>query len=263
MSVNRTVIAPAEVFKKHARSDESLHAGFDAVGEILHALAEDFFNQLSSAVVEPRVVFVRCDAAEVARHRADVAVYAPLVVVEDDDETLGLFGGVVQSLETDAAGECGVACDANDVVVSTAHVARDGKTERSTQRGACVTGSVAIVLALGAKEKAVQPFVLPHCVEALAATSENFVNVALMRNIEDELVRRRIEDAMQRNGQFDDAEIRAEVTAYGFRVFFGKHADEFCAHFFSELRQHGFGQGFDVCGGVDFRQDFIGHYKVG
>ena len=91
------------------------------------------------------------------------------------------------------------------------------------KRRAGVAGAVAVVLALGAQQEAVEPLILAHGVEAVAAAGEELVDVALVADIEDEFVLRRLEDAVQGDGQFDDAEIRPEVAADGIRVVLGKN----------------------------------------
>ena len=114
------------------------------------------------------------------------------------------------------------------------------------ESGAGVPGAVAIVFAFGAQEKAVQSLVLPHRADAIEPAGKHFVDVTLMADVEDKFVLGRIEDAMQRNGQFDDAEIRPEMSA-GLR----KNLDERFAHFLRELRQVLFAQRFDVRGRTD------------
>ena len=79
--------------------------------------------------------------------------------------------------------------------------------------------------------------------EAVEPAGEHLVDVALMADIEDELVLRRVEDPVQRDGQFDDAEIRPEMAA-GLR----EDADQFVAHFLRELRQVLFAQRLDIGG---------------
>ena len=66
-----------------------------------------------------------------------------------------------------AAGEGGIAGDADDVLVA----ARAGRGPTASpsaarQRGAGVARAVAIVLAFGAQEKAVEPLVGPHRLDA-------------------------------------------------------------------------------------------------
>ena len=67
---------------------------------------------------------------------------------------------------------------------------------------------------------------------AIEPAGKHLVDVALVADVEDELVLRRVENAMQRDGQLDDAEIRSEMAA-GLR----EDLDQLIAHFLRELRQ--------------------------
>ena len=100
------------------------------------------------------------------------------------------------------------------------------------KRGAGVAGAVAIVFAFGAEKESVQSLVLPHGADAIEPAGKHLVHVALMADVEDKFVLRRVEDAVQRDGQLDDAEVRPEMSA-GLR----KDLDQFVAHFLRELRQ--------------------------
>ena len=72
---------------------------------------------------------------------------------------------------------------------------------------------------------------------AIEPAGKHLVDVALVADVEDELVLRRVEDAMQRDGQLDHAEVRSEMAA-GLREDF----DQLIAHFLRELRQILFAQ---------------------
>ena len=111
-------------------------------------------------------------------------------------------------------------------------IAPDRHAQAGRQGRAGVTRAVAIMLAFGAEEKAVQPLVLPHGVNAIEPAGKHLVDVALVTDVEDELVLRRVENAMERDGQLDHAEIGSEMTA-GLR----EHLDQLIAHFLRELRQ--------------------------
>ena len=76
-----------------------------------------------------------------------------------------------------------------------------------------MTRAVAIVLAFRAQEKAIEAAVLSHCGKAIETASEHFVHVTLVAHVHDKAVARRVEDAMQRNGQFDYAEIWTKMPA--------------------------------------------------
>src|SRR5262249_41591290 len=67
-------------------------------------------------------------------------------------------------------------------------------------------------LALGERREAV---LLLDRRDAVAAAGQDLVRIALVADVPDETVARRIEQPVQRDGQLDDAETGAEVAARG------------------------------------------------
>ncbi len=151
------------------------------------------------------VVLVGDDAVEVAGHGAHVAVDGPLVVVEHHDHALGLLGDVVERLEGDAVGEGGIAGYGDDVLAAAGKVAGHGHAQRGRERGAGVTGAVAIVLAFGTQHEAVKAAGLADGLKAVEAAGEDLVDVRLVADVEEDFVFRRIENRVQRDGKLDDA----------------------------------------------------------
>ena len=76
-----------------------------------------------------------------------------------------------------------------------------------------MTRAIAIVRTFRAQREAVQTIRLPDGAEAVLAIRENFVYVSLMAHVPDKFVLRRVENAMQRDGQLHHSEIRAEMPA--------------------------------------------------
>ena len=186
-------------------------------------------------VVEVLVVLVGDDAVEVASHGADVAVDGPLIVIEDDDEALGLRGDVVERLVGDAVGEGGVAGDGDDVLLAAGEIAGHGHAERRGERRAGVAGAVAVVLALSAEHEAVEAAGLADGGEAIGAAGEQLVHVSLVADVEEELVVRGVEDGVQGQGELDDAEVGAEMAAGPGKRLDQKFADLRCQ--FGHLRR--------------------------
>ena len=117
VAVDRAVVAQAEFLENHARDEQVLDAFLDLVREMERASARDRLDETPGLFVQMRVGRVGHDVIQVVRDRADVFRDRPFVVVEDDDEALGLRLDVVERLVTDAAGESGVARDDDDVLV--------------------------------------------------------------------------------------------------------------------------------------------------
>ena len=85
--------------------------------------------------------------------------------------------------------------------------------KRGGDRGCRVTGAEHVVLALDPLQKAGEPAFLPQRLEPAVATREQLVRVALVADVPDELIARRVEDVVQRDRQLHDAEPRADVSA--------------------------------------------------
>src|SRR5207249_9404382 len=119
---------------------------------------------------------------------------------------------VVQPLEREARGERAVADDGDDVEVLALEVARDGHAVRGGDARAGVTRAEDVVLRLAAREEAADAAELPQRVEALAAPGEDLVHVRLMAGVPDELVARRIENAVVGGGDLERYELLLEFT---------------------------------------------------
>ena len=228
------------------REDEIFGAAFDASGHAADGFAGDFLDEGSCLLVEVGVGAVGRDGVEVLGDGADIFVDGPFVVVEDDDELFGGSGDVVECFEGGAAGEGGVAGDADDVFVGAFEVAGDGEAEGGADGGAGVACAVAVVRAFGAEEEAVEALVLAHGAETVPAAGEHFMDVALVADVEDEFVFGGFEDPMEGDGEFDDAEVGAEVAAGA-----GEGGDEVLADAVGEEEELFFAELFNVLRTVD------------
>ena len=95
-----------------------------------------------------------------------------------------------------------------------------------------MTRAEAIVFALGAQSETIQTVRLADGAKAIFAIRENFVDINLMAHVPDKFVLGRIKDTVQRNGQFDDAKIRAEMAAAP-----GESGDQLLADFTGQFLQ--------------------------
>ena len=74
-------------------------------------------------------------------------------------------------------------------------------------------GAERIVVALGALGEAGEAAAGAQRADAVAAAGQDLVRIGLMADVPDQTIARRVEDVMDRGGQFDDAEAGAEVAA--------------------------------------------------
>ena len=107
-------------------------------------------------------------------------------------------------------------------------------------------GAERVVFALGALGEAGKPAALAQGADAVAAAGENLVRIGLMADVPDQPVGRRIEDVMQRYGQFDHAKPGAEMAAGG-----GHSIDRLLAQFVGDLAQLARLEAPEVVGGLD------------
>jgi hypothetical protein len=68
------------------------------------------------------------------------------------------------------------------------------------------------VFALGPRRITGQPILFAQGFEVRRAAGQDLVDVGLVAGVEDDRVVRRVEHPVQRQGQLDDAEVRAEVA---------------------------------------------------
>src|SRR6476661_2684856 len=188
-----------------------------------------------------RVSGIRHDAIQVISDRAHVFCDRPLVVVEHDDETLGMRFDIVERFVADSTGERGIARDYDNVFIAAAQIPSHSHAETSGKRRPSMTGPVAIVFAFRPQKKSVEALELSHRMKTIEAAGKNLMDVALMTDVHDKAVSRRIEDTMQSDGQFDHAEVRSEMPAG-----LGEDLDQLIAYFLRELRQILFTKRFDV-----------------
>ena len=153
------------------------------------------------------------DAREVTRHRAHRLRDRPLVVVQDHEHALAARARVVERLERDARSEARVA-DHRDRVRLGRLVRRAAReAERQADAGACVTGVEQVVLALVGVRESAQPVGHAQLLEALATPGEDLVRIALVADIPHAAIALEVEHVVQRGGELDHAEVRAEVAA--------------------------------------------------
>jgi hypothetical protein len=94
----------------------------------------------------------------------------------------------------------------------TGEVAGDSHAEPGRNRGRGVAGAEGVIFALGALAEAGQAARLAQGADAVPAAGQHLMRIGLMADVPDELVVRRVEDMMQRDGQLDDAKSGAEMA---------------------------------------------------
>ena len=166
------------------------------LAEILIGTARDLFGQIGA-------------------HAADRRGDRHVVVIEDDRQLAGRLGCVVHRLIGHAGGHGAVADDGHDLVLLALLVAGGRKPERRADGGRGVGRAERVVFALGSLGEARQPAAHAQSADAVSTPGQNLVRIALMADVPDQDVVRRVIDMVQGDGQLDHAEASAQVPAGG------------------------------------------------
>ena len=212
MTVDRTVVVKTELFKDHAAANDALGGLFGLACDVTDGLAAKLLEQAGHAIVQGDVGGVGRDLVEVLGDGPDVFVDGPLVVIQNDDEAFGLRGDVVEGFVADAVGEGSIAGKHDDILVATRHVSRHGHAESGRECGARVTGTEAVVLAFRAQHEAVETARLANGIEAIFAAGEEFVDIALVRYVENKAVAGSVKDVVHGERELDDTEVGTDMA---------------------------------------------------
>jgi hypothetical protein len=212
VAVDRADVVEPELLEQRAGHDHALGVLLEPARQGEHR--REVLQHLLAGVLGRRVELAAEQAREVAVEPADRRRDRHVVVVQDHQQADVLGDArVVQRLEGHAGAHRAVA-DHRDRVALRPLVARgDRHAERRRDRRRRVRGAERVELALRAAREARDPAVLPQVRHALAPAGEDLVRVGLVADVPHQAIVGRVEHVMQRDGQLDRAEVRAEMSA--------------------------------------------------
>jgi hypothetical protein len=214
VAVDRTEIPEAELLEEDARGQEVLDALLPLPherrdpGERRRGIVDHRADCAAQSIIER----VALHGDEVLRHRPDVRRDRHLVVVEDHDDVPIRRAGVVQPLVREAAGERPVPKNGDHLERLPEDVAPGGHPVRGGDGRCRMPGPEGVVLALVPLQEAGDAVFLTQRLHLARATRQDLVRVSLVAHVPDDLIARRIEDAVQRDGKLHHPEARTDVT---------------------------------------------------
>ena len=177
-------------------------------------------------------------------HAAHVIVDGHLVVVEHDDEGRLLRPRAVERLKGNAAVQGAVADDSHAGVVLAFQIPGLGVAEGGGYGRSAVTRIKSVAAALHPLGETGEPVQLPQRRHVVPAAGQQLVDVGLMAHVPYDAVFVHVEDAVQRQSQLHDAQIRCQVTPAGGDVvqeflpdLHGQKLEASRAHVFYVVRQ--------------------------
>ncbi len=220
VAVDRADVLQPEILEHHLRRDDVLDALLETVQGLVQGsadhghLAEVLLDELKDMLV----VLRHAQRRQMGGQAADRRRIGPAVVVDDDDErqvgVLGVPGDVVERLPGHAPGQRTVADHRDDRAAGVAaQLVRLGEPVGVRQGGRGVGVLDDVVVGLGLARVARKAALLAERDEVGRAPGEHLVHVRLVAGVPQDAVSRRVEDPVQRDGQLDDPEVRAEVAS--------------------------------------------------
>ncbi len=245
MAVDRAHVVEAQLLEQGAAGGHAAGVFLGLARRFLHGLGQHMhhgFADLAQGLIQAPGHQARQIGAHAAHGRGD----GHIVVVEHHDQLAGGVSRVVHGLVGHARAHGAVADHGDDLVVLALLIARRAKAQRGGYGGGRVCGAEGIVLALGALGETRQAPALAQGANAVAPAGENLVRIGLMAHVPDHDVLGRLEHMVQGDGQFDNAQTRAQVAAGG-----GHCVDHLLAHVARQLLELGERKRADVGGGFD------------
>jgi hypothetical protein len=150
---------------------------------------------------------------QIGIHRAHRRGDGHVVVVQNDEQPPPFGPRIVQRLIGHASGDGPVTNNRNRVARGLAHVAANGEPQRGRDRGRGMRSAERVKHRLGAFGETGNPAFLPQGGHLPATARQDFVRVALMAHIPDQLVERGAKDGMNGHGQFHHTKRRPQMPA--------------------------------------------------
>src|ERR1017187_1529774 len=234
MAVDGADVAEAKLLKQQAGDDDPLNSFFHLVTNLRHfrADAREALQKMIEPLMRRSVRRMAHNAIEIFGDCPDVLGDAPLIIIEDGNETLGCGLDVVEGLIRNAVGESRVTGDADHILIRLAMVTRCSHPEGRGKRRAGGASAKPVVGAFRTECEPHRAAGLSNLGESPATAGQKLVDVHLVADVPDKLVLGRVENAVQRDGQFDHAEIRREVAAG-----LAQHRDQFVTDFLCQRLQ--------------------------
>jgi len=212
MSVDRADVVEAKLLEHRGRHEHAFGVFFEALGKLEHRRRhrQQLFHTFLGGCVELPAHQPRKVAVQRPHRRRDRHV---VVVQHDHQRQVFIDARVVHRLEGHAGAHRAVADHGNGDTVFMVGLGAQGHAQRGRNRRGRVRGAEGVIRALATTRKAGDAVQLAQRAHLVAAARQDLVRIALVADVPHDAVFRRIEDVMQRNGQFDRTQVRRQMAA--------------------------------------------------
>jgi len=218
VAVDGADVVEAQLFEQRGGRDHALGVFLEAARQFKHR----------RHMLQHRPTHILGCGVKTSGHQArQITVQRPhrrrdrhVVVVQDHQQVdVGRDARIVHGLERHARGH-GAVADHGDVLALFARIARSHRHAqgRGDRRGR-MRGAEGVVLGLTAFRKARNAALLAQLGHAGAASRQDLVRIGLMAHVPHDAVMRRVEHLVQRQREFDGAQVGRQVSArFGYRL---------------------------------------------
>ena len=216
MPVDGADVLDAQILEHPLRGHDVLDPLLDTVKRLEHGAPHDR-RPIQRAPAPAQELLVAAGGAKSRQMMGDATdggPVGPTVVIDDDDDAAIGGGDVVERLPGHPTGQGPIADYSNNVAVSglAALLPRLGEAVGVGQGGRSVRVLDPVVRTLGPTGVPRHAAALPQGREATAATGQDLMDVRLMSGIPQDGVIRRVEHAMQGDGELHHPQIGTQVA---------------------------------------------------
>ena len=119
VTIHRPVIAEAQLLEKAQRGDDAVRRADEPGNLFAGRFSGHFLNDGSGIAAQPGVGISLLQRGKVSRERAHIAVNAPLIIIEDEDELARGCGNAVEPFQRGAAGKGAISHYGDNMVIIT------------------------------------------------------------------------------------------------------------------------------------------------
>ena len=209
MAIHRADVVETQLFKNSGEAGGAARLRFDLLGQFAQRRSHLQYNL--AGLAHRRIKGDAEQLAQVAVQRTHGRADRHVVVVEDHQHAGFADTGVVHGLVGHARRHRAVADDGYCMAVRALVLRAHGHPQGGGDAGRRMGGAKGVVLAFAAPWETAQAALLAQGGHALAPPGQNFVRIGLVAHVPHQAVLRGVVDVVQGHGQFDSAQIGAEM----------------------------------------------------
>ena len=223
MPVHRPDIIKAHIIKDIIGQNGLLHVFFEMVQNIIKRF--DAPDRIAIGLLEAEIRRRNTLLGEQRRNTADIFMDGHAVVIQNNHKRLPALSGVRQSFICKTARQSTVTDQGNDIVVLFADGTRSRHAQCRRNRSRSMSRSKGIMNALSGLREARHSAILTQRREIIFPSGQKLMDIALMPDVEQKAILSGIVNAVDRDCQFNRAEIGSKMPARFGHIFDQKRAD--------------------------------------